>query len=105
MSDTYLEVVSFIERLHRYFLEMVKLELEGNGNPRHQQRASRDVVQRRRHRDDRRRTDLARLLSRNERLLQCEEDGSKRLSRAGALRTRSPLNSRPTDSQGARVTA
>jgi DNA-binding MarR family transcriptional regulator len=31
MADQYLEVISLIERLHRQFLEVVKLELEGVG--------------------------------------------------------------------------
>jgi DNA-binding MarR family transcriptional regulator len=31
MDDPYLEVVSLVERLHRQFLEVVKLELEGFG--------------------------------------------------------------------------
>jgi DNA-binding MarR family transcriptional regulator len=31
MNNNYLEVVSLIERLHRHFLEVVKLELEGLG--------------------------------------------------------------------------
>ena len=31
MPDRYLEVISLIERLHRQFLELVKLELEGLG--------------------------------------------------------------------------
>ncbi len=31
MNNAYLEVVSLIERLHRHFLEVVKLELEGLG--------------------------------------------------------------------------
>ena len=31
MPDQYLEVISLIERLHRQFLEVVKLELEGVG--------------------------------------------------------------------------
>jgi DNA-binding MarR family transcriptional regulator len=31
MPDQYLEVISLIERLHRQFLEVVKLELEGIG--------------------------------------------------------------------------
>jgi DNA-binding MarR family transcriptional regulator len=31
MPNTYLEVISLIERLHRHFLEVVKLELEGLG--------------------------------------------------------------------------
>jgi DNA-binding MarR family transcriptional regulator len=31
MTDGYLEVISLIERLHRHFLEVVKLELEGFG--------------------------------------------------------------------------
>jgi DNA-binding MarR family transcriptional regulator len=31
MRDSYLEVVSLVERLHRHFLEVVKLELEGLG--------------------------------------------------------------------------
>ena len=31
MSNAYLEVISLIERLHRHFLEVVKLELEGLG--------------------------------------------------------------------------
>ena len=29
MTNGYLEVISLVERLHRYFLEVVKLELEG----------------------------------------------------------------------------
>ena len=29
MNNTYLEVISLVERLHRHFLEVVKLELEG----------------------------------------------------------------------------
>src|SRR5262249_47164509 len=29
MTTGYLEVISLVERLHRYFLEVVKLELEG----------------------------------------------------------------------------
>ena len=29
MTNAYLEVISLIERLHRHFLEVVKLELEG----------------------------------------------------------------------------
>jgi DNA-binding MarR family transcriptional regulator len=31
MSNAYLEVISLIERLHRHFLEVVKLEFEGLG--------------------------------------------------------------------------
>ncbi len=31
MSNAYLEAISLVERLHRHFLEMVKLELEGLG--------------------------------------------------------------------------
>src|SRR2546426_10176905 len=31
MNNAYLEVVSLVERLHRHFLEVVKLELEGLG--------------------------------------------------------------------------
>src|SRR5271170_6739930 len=31
MNNNYLEVISLIERLHRHFLEVVKLELEGQG--------------------------------------------------------------------------
>jgi hypothetical protein len=31
MSDHYLEVISLIERLHRQFLEVVKLELDALG--------------------------------------------------------------------------
>jgi DNA-binding MarR family transcriptional regulator len=31
MTNGYLEVISLIERLHRHFLEVVKLELEGLG--------------------------------------------------------------------------
>ncbi|MFL5269690.1 MAG: MarR family winged helix-turn-helix transcriptional regulator [Stellaceae bacterium] len=31
MNSAYLEVISLIERLHRHFLEVVKLELEGLG--------------------------------------------------------------------------
>ena len=33
MTDAYPEVISLIERLHRHFLEVVKLELEGLGIP------------------------------------------------------------------------
>ena len=31
MRDAYLEVISLVERLHRHFLEVVKLELDGLG--------------------------------------------------------------------------
>ena len=31
MGNPYLEVISYVERLHRQFLEVVKLELEGFG--------------------------------------------------------------------------
>jgi DNA-binding MarR family transcriptional regulator len=31
MNSSYLEVISLVERLHRHFLEVVKLELEGLG--------------------------------------------------------------------------
>src|ERR1043166_4036921 len=31
MNNGYLEVISLVERLHRHFLEVVKLELEGLG--------------------------------------------------------------------------
>src|SRR5215217_9085257 len=31
MSEAYLEVISFVEQLHRHFLEVVKLELDGLG--------------------------------------------------------------------------
>ena len=31
MNSAYLEVISLVERLHRHFLEIVKLELEGLG--------------------------------------------------------------------------
>src|SRR5438477_11850957 len=31
MDDPYLEVISYVERIHRQFLEVVKLELEGFG--------------------------------------------------------------------------
>jgi len=31
MNDVYLEVISLVERLHRQFLEVVKLELDGLG--------------------------------------------------------------------------
>ena len=33
MDNPYLEVISYVERLHRQFLEVVKLELEGLGIP------------------------------------------------------------------------
>ena len=29
MAEPYLEVISLVERLHRHFLEIVKLELDG----------------------------------------------------------------------------
>ena len=31
MNSAYLDVISLVERLHRHFLEIVKLELEGLG--------------------------------------------------------------------------
>lgn len=31
MRDNYLEIISLVERLHRYVLELIKLELEGLG--------------------------------------------------------------------------
>src|SRR5258706_6290803 len=31
MNNPYLEVISIVERLHRQFMEVVKLELEGSG--------------------------------------------------------------------------
>jgi len=31
MDNPYLDVISYVERLHRQFLEVVKLELEGFG--------------------------------------------------------------------------
>jgi len=31
MYDTYVQVISLVERLHRQFLEVVKLELDGLG--------------------------------------------------------------------------
>src|ERR1700730_18271144 len=31
MNNSYLEVISLVERLHRQFMEVVKLELEGSG--------------------------------------------------------------------------
>ena len=31
MNNTYIDVISLVERLHRHFLEVVKLELEGLG--------------------------------------------------------------------------
>ena len=31
MNIAYLDVISLVERLHRHFLEVVKLELEGLG--------------------------------------------------------------------------
>ena len=31
MDNPYLEIISYVERLHRQFLEVVKLELEGFG--------------------------------------------------------------------------
>ena len=31
MNNPYLEVISLVERLHRQFMEVVKLELEGSG--------------------------------------------------------------------------
>ena len=31
MDNPYLEVISYVERIHRQFLEVVKLELEGFG--------------------------------------------------------------------------
>jgi len=31
MNNLYLEVISLVERLHRQFLEVVKLELDGFG--------------------------------------------------------------------------
>ena len=33
MDNPYLEVISYVERIHRQFLEVVKLELEGFGSP------------------------------------------------------------------------
>jgi len=30
MTERYLEVISLIERLHRHFLDVIKLELEGS---------------------------------------------------------------------------
>ena len=43
-NNPYLEVISLVERLHRQFLEVVKLELEGLDS-RHQQRPGNDAVQ------------------------------------------------------------
>ena len=45
MDDPYLEVISYVERLHRQFLEVVKLELEGLGISRHQQRPGHNAFQ------------------------------------------------------------
>jgi len=45
MDDPYLEVISYVERLHRQFLEVVKLELEGFGIHDHQQRPGNDAFQ------------------------------------------------------------
>jgi hypothetical protein len=44
MDNPYLQVISLVERLHRQFLEVVKLELEGFGI-RHQQRPGNDAFQ------------------------------------------------------------
>ena len=44
MTNGYLETISLVERLHRHFLEVVKLELDGLPHRRHQQRARHDVV-------------------------------------------------------------
>jgi hypothetical protein len=74
MPDQYLEVISLIERLHRQFLEIVKLELEGLGIHDINNVQGIDALQHRRCRDDGWRTDLARLLSRVKRLLQRQED-------------------------------
>ena len=82
MNNFYLEVISLVERLHRQFLEVVKLELEGLGvhdinnvqammlfNIGDAEMTVGELT-------------LARLLSRLERLLQRQEDGRKRLSGA-----------------------
>src|SRR5204862_7699750 len=50
--------------------------------------------------NDGRRTDVARLLSRLERFLQRQEDGRERLSDAGALAARSPLDPRSSHRKG-----
>ena len=102
MSDNpYLEVISLVERLHRHFLEVVKLELDGLGIHDINNVQGDDAVQYRRRGDDGRRADPARLLSRLERVVQRQEDGRERLSGAGALGARPPLDPCAADRQGA----
>ena len=81
MDNPYLEVISLVERLHRQFLEVVKLELEGFGI-RDINNVQAMMFQYWRCRNDGGRTHTARLLSRLERLLQRQEDGGKQVSRA-----------------------
>jgi hypothetical protein len=45
MNSAYLELISLVERLHRHFLEVVKLELEGLGIHEHQQCPGNDALQ------------------------------------------------------------
>ena len=71
--NSYLEIVSLVERLHRHFLEVVKLELDGLGIRDINNVQGFDTVQHWRCRDDRQRIDAARLLSRLECVVQIKK--------------------------------
>lgn len=66
MDYLYLEVISFVERLHRQFLEVVKLELEGLGIHGINTVQAMMLFQYRRYRDDSWRTHAARVLCGND---------------------------------------
>ena len=82
MDNRYLEVISYLERLHRQFLEVVKLELEGLrihdiNNVQAMMLFNIGDAE-----NDSRRTHTARVLSRLKCLVQRKEDGGERISRA-----------------------
>ncbi len=101
MTNDYLEVISLVERLHRHFLEVVKLELDGLGihdinnvqglmlfNIGDAEMTVGELTLRGCY--------LGSNVSYN-----FQEDGRERLSRAGTLGARPPLDPCPAHRQGA----
>ena len=95
MDNPYLEVISYVERLHRQFLEVVKLELEGFGI-----RDINNIQAMMLFNIGEAQMTVGELILRGCYLgsnVSYKEDGRERISRAGALGARSALDSRSID--------
>ena len=99
----YVQVISLVERLHRQFLEVVKLEIEGLGI--HDINNVQGIMLFNIGDAEMTVGELApaRLLPRLERLLQRQEDRQERVSYAAALAARPPLDPGQSDPKRAQI--